>query len=139
VTRVKVTSDVAEYPKRRGAASPHFALKLIQAVHLAYHAKGLRVHERSINSRLSTLAIIIQNKHRHVLMSLSNAYRTHQFDQRRKKKKKKRVSDRANTMNSLNQNAPNREKVLCFIMRPFVVRSDAWPKAQQTASSEAIS
>src|SRR5207244_6933703 len=62
-------------------------LKLVQAVHLAYHAKGLRVHEAIDQQPALDAAIFIQNKHRHVFDVVIQriAERDH-LDQRRQEK-----------------------------------------------------
>ena len=92
VTRIEVTSEGRRDVQRGvGAAFPHFALKLIQAVHLAHHTKRLRIHEAIDQQSALNAAIFIQNEHRHVFdVVIQRVTERHHLDQWRKEKEEER-------------------------------------------------
>src|SRR5207247_3769504 len=85
-------SKVRRYIERGvGAAFAHFALELLQVLHLAHYTKRLRVYKTVDQLTALDGAILVENEHRHMFHVVVQCIteRDH-LDQRREKKEKQR-------------------------------------------------
>ena len=92
MTRIEFASEIRRNIQRGvGAAFPHFALQLIEALHFAYHAESLCVDKAIDQQPALNAAVFVQNKHRHVFdVVIKRVTKRDHLDQWRKEKEKER-------------------------------------------------
>src|SRR5439155_17649004 len=127
VTCIKVAGKVRrDVQCGVGAAFPHFALQLIEALHFANYAKGLCVNEAIDQLTALNRPIFIQNKHCHVFdVVIQRIAECDHFDQRRKEKEEERQRIARDNDELFKENCAKPAKQFVFHDHQWVIPSEA--------------